>query len=86
VLMGLYRTSLGYDPHQMIIASINLPDGSAPTTSYTKWADRATFYERLRNRMADVPDPTSNRSPSPPTAGYHPGRANGRWSMCPDER
>jgi predicted permease len=54
VLIGLYRTSLGYDPHHVIIASINLPDRSAPTTSHTEWADRATFYERLRNRMADV--------------------------------
>ena len=50
VLMGLYRTSLGYDPHDVIIASINLPENS-----YTKWADRFTFYERLRNRIADVP-------------------------------
>src|SRR6267142_1535868 len=49
-LMGLYRTSLGYDPHNVIIASINLPENS-----YTEWADRAPFYERLRNRMADVP-------------------------------
>src|SRR5213593_1507434 len=55
VLIGLYRTSLGYDPHNVIIATINLPDGSAPTTSHTEWADRATFYERLRNGMADVP-------------------------------
>jgi predicted permease len=49
-LIGLYRTSLGYDPHHVIIASINLPENS-----YTEWAGRATFYERLRNRMADVP-------------------------------
>jgi len=49
-LIGLYRTSLGYDPHNVIIASINLPENS-----HTEWADRATFYERLRNRMADVP-------------------------------
>jgi len=57
VLMGLYRTSLGYDPHNVIIASINLPDASInlPENSHTEWADRATFYERLRNRMADVP-------------------------------
>ena len=57
VLIGLYRTSLGYDPHNVIIASINLPDASInlPENSYTKWADRFTFYERLRNRMADVP-------------------------------
>lgn len=49
-LVGLYKTSLGYDPHNVIIASINLPENS-----YTAWADRATFYERLRNRMADEP-------------------------------
>jgi predicted permease len=49
-LIGLYRTSLGYDPHNVIIASINLAENS-----YTKWADRLTFYERLRNRIADVP-------------------------------
>src|SRR6476660_3883297 len=55
-LIGLYRTSLGYDPHHVIIASINLPDRASPgQNSYTEWADRATFYERLRNRMADVP-------------------------------
>src|SRR5580704_2326888 len=46
VLIGLYRTSLGYAPHNVI---------SLPENSYTKWADRFTFYERLRNRMADVP-------------------------------
>src|ERR1700686_565175 len=50
VLMGLYRTSLGYDPHNVIIASINLPENS-----HTEWADRAAFYERLRNQLADVP-------------------------------
>jgi predicted permease len=49
-LVDLYRTSLGYDPHHVIIASINLPENS-----YTKWADRFTFYERLRERIADVP-------------------------------
>jgi predicted permease len=54
-LIGLYRTSLGYDPHNLIIARISLPDRSAPTTSHTEWAERATFYEGLRNRMADVP-------------------------------
>src|SRR5438034_4611737 len=55
-LTGLYRTSLGCDPHNVIIASINLPDRTSPgQNSYTEWADRATFYARLRNRMADVP-------------------------------
>ncbi|HET6959103.1 MAG TPA: ABC transporter permease [Vicinamibacterales bacterium] len=85
VLMGLYRTSLGYDPHNVIIASINLPDASIslPGSSYTKWADRFTFYERLRNRLADVPQVESvalaTYSGIPPRSGQRsvievPGR------------
>jgi predicted permease len=77
-LIGLYRTSLGYDPHNVIIASINLPENS-----HTEWADRATFYERLRNRMADVPQVESvalaTYSGIPPRSGQRsvvevPGR------------
>jgi predicted permease len=49
-LIGLYRTSLGYDPHNVIIAVTNLPEND-----YKEWAGRAAFHERLRNRMADVP-------------------------------
>ena len=67
-LIGLYRTSLGYDPHNVIIASINLPENS-----HTEWADRATLYERLRNRMADVPQVESvalaSNSGIPPRSG-----------------
>jgi predicted permease len=66
-LIGLYRTSLGYDPHNVIIASINLPENS-----HTEWADRATFYERLRNRMADVPQVESvalATNATPPRSG-----------------
>jgi predicted permease len=78
MLIGLYRTSLGYDPHNVSIASINLPENH-----YTKWADRAAFYERLRNRMADVPQVESvalaTASGIPPESGersavYVPGR------------
>lgn len=50
VLIGLYQTSLGYDPHHVIIATINLPENT-----YRQWAGRATFYERLRDRMTEVP-------------------------------
>jgi predicted permease len=77
-LIGLYRTSLGYDPHDVIVATINLPENR-----YTKWAERAAFYERLRNRMADVPQVTSvalaTYSGIPPESGQRsavdvPGR------------
>jgi predicted permease len=50
VLIGLYRTSLGYDPHDVIVATTNLPENT-----YRDWAGRATFYERLRDRLAEVP-------------------------------
>src|SRR5262245_20359198 len=50
VLIDLYRTSLGYDPHIVIVATINLPENT-----YREWAGRATFYQRLRDRMAEVP-------------------------------
>ena len=67
-LIGLYQTSLGYDPSNVMIALINLPENG-----YTKWADRATFYERLRNQIADVPDVESvalaTNSGIPPQSG-----------------
>jgi predicted permease len=50
VLIGLYQTSLGYDPHDVFVATINLPENT-----YRQWAGRAMFYERLRDRMAEVP-------------------------------
>src|SRR5438034_2744257 len=77
-LIGLYRPSLGYDPHNVIIASINLPENS-----HTEWADRAAFYERLRNQVADVPQVESialaSNSGIPPESGQRsvvevPGR------------
>src|SRR4029079_6705662 len=68
VLIGLYRTSLGYDPHNVMIALINLPENG-----YSKWANRATFYERLRHQLADVPDVESvalaTNSGIPPQSG-----------------
>jgi predicted permease len=68
VLIGLYRTSLGYDPHHVIVATINLPENR-----YREWAGRATFYERLRHRMVEVPQVESvalaTYSGIPPHAG-----------------
>ena len=78
VLIGLYRTSLGYDPHDVIVATINLPENT-----YREWAGRASFYERLRDRMAEVPQVESvalaTYSGIPPQSGQRsvvevPGR------------
>jgi predicted permease len=68
VLIGLYQTSLGYDPHAVIVATISLPENS-----HTEWADRATFYARLRDRMAEIPEVESvalaTNSGIPPQSG-----------------
>jgi predicted permease len=78
VLVDLYRTSLGYDPHDVIVATINLPENS-----HTEWADRAAFFEQIRNRVADVPQVESialaSNSGIPPESGQRsvvevPGR------------
>ena len=85
VLIGLYQTSLGYDPHNVIIASINLPENS-----HTEWADRAAFYERLRSQVADLPQVESialaSNSGIPPESGQRsvvevPGQdTTGGWT------
>jgi predicted permease len=67
VLIGLYRTSLGYVPRNVIVASISLPENS-----HTEWADRAAFYERLRNQVRDVPEVESvalATNATPPRSG-----------------
>jgi predicted permease len=82
VLIGLYQTSLGYDPHHVIIATINLRENT-----YREWAGRATFYERLRDRMTEVPQVDSvalaTYSGIPPQSGQRsvvevPGRDTSR--------
>ena len=83
VLIGLYRTSLGYDPHNVIIAStIQTLRSTFPRTVTRNGptAPRSTSACGIAWQTC----PRSNRSRSPPTAGYHPGRANGRWSKFPD--
>ncbi len=79
-LIGLYRTSLGYDPHNVIIASINLPERTGNVTRNGPTAPRSMSACGIAWQTC----PKSNRSRSPPTAGYHPSRANGRWSKFPD--
>jgi predicted permease len=68
LLIGLYRTTLGYDPHDVIVASIHLPENN-----HTNWADRFALYQRLRNQVADVPDVDSvalaSNSGIPPESG-----------------
>lgn len=68
VLIALYQTSLGYDPHHLIVATVNLPENT-----YREWTGRAAFYARLRDRLAEVPQVESvalaTYSGVPPQAG-----------------
>jgi predicted permease len=48
--LGVYNTRLGYDPHNVLTASISLPDGS-----YTTYETRAAFYSRIRKKVAALP-------------------------------
>ena len=67
-LVGLYQTPLGYDPRHVLVALINLPENS-----HTEWADRAAFYERVREQIARVPQvesvALSTYSGVPPRSG-----------------
>jgi putative ABC transport system permease protein len=48
--LSLYNTRLGYDPRNVLTASISLPDGS-----YTTYESRATFYGRIQKGIAALP-------------------------------
>jgi putative ABC transport system permease protein len=49
-LVGLYRTALGYDPHGVMMATVNLPDGS-----HADWKERSAFFDRLADNVRDIP-------------------------------
>jgi len=67
-LIALYATPLGYDPHNLLVAGINLPENS-----HTTWADRAAFYDQIRERVAHTPQVESavlnNVGALPPRSG-----------------
>jgi predicted permease len=48
--LSVYNTRLGYDPHNVLTASISLPDGS-----YTTYETRAAFYGRIHKQVAALP-------------------------------
>jgi putative ABC transport system permease protein len=49
-LVGLYQTSLGYDPRNVLAVTIDLPDGS-----HSDWGERAAFYQRVRENVQSIP-------------------------------
>ena len=49
-LFDLYRAPLGYDPTNVTLAQIQLPDGS-----YTNWQARVALFQRLRSEVTRDP-------------------------------
>lgn len=49
--IGLVRTDLGYDPHNVM--SVGIP---VHQNAHVTWEDRSTYFERIRARIAAIPD------------------------------
>jgi predicted permease len=64
----LLHIPLGYDPHNVIAASIPLQDNT-----YTTWQGRANYFEKLRASVASLPDVVSaaiSNNGIPPDSGW----------------
>lgn len=64
----LLRIPLGYDPHNVIAASISVQDNT-----YTTWQARVNYFEQLRASAAALPDVVSaaiSNNGIPPDSGW----------------
>src|SRR5207253_11006485 len=72
VMQGFVRlihTPLGYDPHNVMSVGIPLRENS-----YTTWASRAVYFERLRAKVAETPAVTMaaiSSNATPPRNGWN---------------
>lgn len=67
-LVRLYRTKLGYDPGHILVAGISLAEGS-----YQGWSQRISYYDQLRQKLADLPGTRSVAvavQPLPPVSHF----------------
>lgn len=65
--MKMANVQLGYDPHK--IMSVGIP---VHENTYNTWAERATYFEQLRERVASVPGVTIaaiSTNATPPSNG-----------------
>ncbi len=63
------HTSLGYDPHNIMSVGIPIHDGT-----YKMWAERASYFEQLRDKAAEVPGVTMaaiSSNATPPDNGFN---------------
>jgi len=65
----LMHTNLGYDPHNTMSVGIPVHDNT-----YMTWAERAQFFEQLRQRIAAMPEVVSagiSTNATPPDNGWN---------------
>jgi putative ABC transport system permease protein len=65
--LRLIRTDLGYDPHNTM--SVGIP---VHQNTHVSWADRSTYFEQLRARVAAMPEVVSagiSTNATPPSNG-----------------
>ena len=66
--LKLMHTPLGYDPHNIMSVGIPVHEGT-----YTTWAERLAYFERLRAKAATVPGVTMtaiSSNATPPSNGF----------------
>jgi putative ABC transport system permease protein len=66
--LRLLHTRLGYDPHNVI--SVGIP---VHENTYKTWAERSTYFEQIRERIAAVPGVTMaaiSSNATPPSNGF----------------
>jgi predicted permease len=67
--LKMLHTPLGYDPHNIMSVGIPVHDGT-----YKTWAERAAYFELLRNKVATVPGVTMaaiSSNATPPSNGFN---------------
>jgi predicted permease len=65
--LGMLHMNLGYDPHNVMSVGIPVHEGT-----YKTWAERASYFERLRASVAEVPGVTMaaiSTNATPPSNG-----------------
>jgi predicted permease len=53
-LIGLYKTTLGYEPKNVLVVGLPLMEGSYPS-----WSQRITYYDQIRQQLAGIPEVSS---------------------------
>jgi putative ABC transport system permease protein len=67
--LRMMRVPLGYDPHNVMSVNILLHENS-----YAQWAERVNYFERLREKVAELPDVEStgiSTNATPPDSGWN---------------